>query len=164
VPPAQKGHVGNDCRAWMPSLALSRRRGATAQPSCSRSLLTRRMVGSPRSLSSPRCSCPPIRRDRSRDRSYREAHPWLGSFKRRKPPARADPWRWSHRRHRPAPSTCPRMRWSFAEKDLELHPALPLRSGLRPAAPIPPSTPVGRAFRGHGRPLASSPDFLPDTG
>jgi transposase len=41
------------------------------------------------------------RRDRSRDRSYREAHPCLASFKRRKPPARADPRRWSHRRHRP---------------------------------------------------------------
>jgi len=49
----------------------------------------------------PRCSCSPTRRDRSRDRSYREAHPCLASFKRRKPPARADPRRWSHRRHRP---------------------------------------------------------------
>jgi hypothetical protein len=44
--------------------------------------------------------CPLTRRDRSRDRSYRETHPCLPSFKRRKPPARADPWRWSHRRHR----------------------------------------------------------------
>jgi hypothetical protein len=36
----------------------------------------------------PRCSCPPTRRDRRRDRSYRETHPCLASFKRRKPPAR----------------------------------------------------------------------------
>jgi hypothetical protein len=78
--------------------------------------------------------------------------------------ARADPWRWSHRRHRPAPSTCPRMRWSFAEKELELHPALHYALVGALAAPIPLSTPVGRAFRGHGRPLASSPDYLPDTG
>jgi hypothetical protein len=40
--------LSNAIRVTWPSSASSRRRGATAQPSCSRSFLTRRMVGYPR--------------------------------------------------------------------------------------------------------------------
>ena len=44
----QRTMLSNAIRGHWPSLVLSRQRGATAQPSCSRSLLTRRMVGYPR--------------------------------------------------------------------------------------------------------------------
>ena len=45
--PIAKARRTRSAVTW-PSLALSRRRDATAQPSCSKSLLTRRMVGYPR--------------------------------------------------------------------------------------------------------------------